>query len=166
MPTVNDRTRSVALQLSLLFKRATGVNVVADPHVAMTDIQSAMTHFGSVSFGETHGVYSHADSVERFIPYAAAKGADRLYVEFFHRRNQHYIDQWQDHNDPSGLVWLMNVSPSFSEHMWAHFFKVLKAAKDNGMRVITMQPDTLDSVYPGMEIFYRNMMFENVIRAD
>jgi hypothetical protein len=148
------------------FKKFVGTQVELDPHRAMGAIKDALLHTGSVSFGETHGVYSHADFVTDFIPYAAEAGADRLYVEMFHQRNQKYIDEFQDSDDPRGLIWLMNNSPSFSDKMWVHFWNVLQAAKDYGLRIVTVQPDKLDSVFPGMEIFCRNIRFEQAVLKD
>lgn len=153
---------------SLGLKKMVGSQVELDPDYSKKTIQNVLAHTGVIAFGETHGIYSHADFVAAFMPYARAADADRLYVEMFHERNQRYIDQFQDDGDPSGLIWLMNNSPSYSDKMWVHFFEVLKAARDNGLRIVTVEPDrhTLHSVFPGMEIFYKNLRWENAIRAD
>lgn len=158
--------RALATRLSIEFQKFVGKDVERDPSHVMPRIRSAMEQSGKIVFGEVHGNYSHAEFVSAFMPFARAAGADRLYVEMFHQRNQKYIDAWQDGGDAGSIIWLMNRSPSFSVHMWQHFWNVLQAAHDNGLRIVTIEPDRKESVYPGMEIFYRNMMWENAIDAD
>ncbi len=159
---VRDVVRSVVTH----FQKAVDGNVAHGREAALARIKGAVASKGAVVGAETHGMYAHADFMCEVICAVAEAGGDRLYIEMFHERHQDKIDDWQDRGDASGLIWLMNKLPGHSEKMWQRFWQVLQMAKACGMRVVAVEPDSLPQLYPGMQIFFRNLKWQDKIEAD
>ncbi len=162
IPFVVDGVRS----LSMSFQMAVRAHVYGTIPQALSIMQEALERTGGMVFGETHGMYSHADFISDFIPRAGESGADRFYVEMFTQRQQGDINTWQDRGDKGALAWLLNHLPAHSEHMRLYYWKMLTAARDSGLRVVGIEPDNKPVFYPGTNIWARNMMWENAIEAD
>ncbi|MCB1537858.1 MAG: ChaN family lipoprotein [Rhodospirillales bacterium] len=162
LPAIVDAACSVSLHFQMAVRR----NVQGTLPQALRFMQDVFERAGGIVMGETHGMYSHAEFIEAFIPHAASVGADRLYVEMFTRGQQQYLDQWQDGGDRGALAWLLNHLPAHSERMRLYYQRIMHAAHENGLRVVGVEPDSKPVFYPGTNLFMRNMMWENAILAD
>lgn len=135
----------------------------------LNTISRSLTEFNGAAFGEIHGNYSSADFMIEMAPFFAKQGVDTVYVEHFRQRNQPMLDKWQNGQDKEGILrqWIQaNHYHSYATYAWNRYWKLFNAYKNEGIRIVAIEPDTVESSYPGMEMYYRNAKWDDCIRAD
>lgn len=135
----------------------------------LSTISAVLGEFNGAAFGEIHGNYSSADFMGEIAPFLKSRGVDTLFVEHFTQNSQPMLDKWQENREEETTLrqWIeANHYHSYATYAWQRYWMMLNEYKDHGIRIIGIDPDTVQSVYPGTDMYYRNAKWDERIRQD
>ncbi|HEY8964488.1 MAG TPA: ChaN family lipoprotein [Alphaproteobacteria bacterium] len=121
-----------------------------------------------IALAEVHGEYAHARFIRAALPQLAEAGTRKMYIEHFQQWMQPVLDEWQETGDASDVKRLFNeaLGLAHSRDQWVHTWKILNVARENNIRVIALEPDTVYAPYIGLSILGRNYEWQKRIEQD
>lgn len=135
----------------------------------LTTIGNVLEEFNGAAFGEIHGNYSSADFMTELAPFFKAQNVRTLFVEHFSQGTQPMVDKWQNDQEESVTLrqWIeANHYHSYATYAWQRYWKMFNAYKDVGIKIVGIDSDTIQSVYPGTDMYYRNAKWDDRIREE
>lgn len=119
-----------------------------------------------LAFGEIHGSYAFPDFMARNMKMFSEQGVKTLYLEHFFTQQQELIDQWQDGGDAQPLLDHINRQGVYATQMWHRYWEMMKAAQQNGIRMVAIDYDGPDLMLKLDDVELRNDKWMETIAAD
>lgn len=119
-----------------------------------------------LAFGEIHGHYAFPDFMVQNLQRFAEQGVTTLYMEHFFTQQQELLDEWQDNDNPEPLLEHMNRQGVYSTKMWHRYWGMMKAAKENGIRMVAIDYSGPELIFGRDEVQVRNGKWLETIAED
>lgn len=159
-PSLRER---VNLAFSGITRRA------ADPGQIKDLFAAAVKNHKGVAVSEAwHGRYAYPLFIRDMMPVWALMNVTRFYTEMVPSSKQNLLDAWQDGGDEKGIVDYFDAEfEGYSRKMWAHYWLMLQAARENGIRVVGIDNPEIKTGYgPVFDAPFKTMHWESTILKD
>jgi|GEM_PF-5324301 hypothetical protein len=154
-------------QANLAFSRFT--RKTADLTQIKDLFAAAVKNHRGIAISEAcHGRYAYPLLMADMMPIWAQKNVARFYTEMVPASKQALLDKWQDSGDDKGITDYFDAEfEGYSKKMWAHYWLMLQAAHENGIRVVGVDNPEIRSGYgPAVDAPFKTMHWEGIISKD
>ena len=106
--------------------------------------------------------------MQDMMPFFKSQNVTRLCVEMVQTSKQAILDSWQQgHDENSFPDYLDSHYHAYSSRMWQHYWLMMSAAKDNGIKIVGLDKPEIKSGYGDVfDAPFKTMHWETVIKNE